>query len=314
MKNKLIYITILFCIFSYGLIVIYNQAFPYNILRHSYSLILKTTSNIINYNNFLKNKKCVMDLNKEVEFTENPDYTFFIAGHVYGTPSGKNLGIYPKFYKELLNNKKLFDLGILSGDVTRKGDKASWDFFDNQIKNFNYKIYIAPGNHDIGVTKNNEKAIYFKKRYGNLYQSFKFKNDLFIILNPYENKWSIKDKQLDFLKKELQKNHQLVDNIFIITHPVIYINKKFNIKVNSFEGAGKNINFWDEIYPLFKTYDNKYYIIAGDVGAFPNKFELFCNKFEKNIFLASGMGGGEKDNYLIFKKIKKQIKIEVKEF
>ena len=35
-------------------------------------------------------------------------------------------------------------------------------------------------------------------RYKNLYQSFKFENDLFIILNPYENQWSIKSEQLNF--------------------------------------------------------------------------------------------------------------------
>ena len=314
MKIKLLYIVILFCVFTYGVIVGQYQVFPYDIIRYNYSLILKTKSKIINYNNFSKNKKCIIDKNKEIELTENPDYSFFIAGHVSGSPKGKNLGIYPKFYKELLNNKNIFEFGILAGDVTRKGDKISWDFFDNQIKNFNYKIYIAPGNHDIGSIENDEKTLNFKKRYGNLYQSFKFKNDLFIILNPYENEWSIKNEQLDFLKKELQNNYQFVDNIFIITHPVIYINKKFNIKVNSFLGAGKNINFWDEIYPLFKKYDNNYYVIAGDVGAFPNGFELFCNKFEKNLFLASGMGGGVHDNYFIFKKIKKQIKIEVKEF
>ena len=133
-------------------------------------------------------------------------------------------------------------------------------------------------------------------------------------MNPYENGWSIKNEQFNFLKKELQNNYQFVDNIIIITHPAIYVNKEFNIKVNSFAGAGKNINFWDEIYPLFKKYDNNYYVVAGDVGVFLNGFELYCKKFEKNIFLASGMGAGVYDNYLIFKKIKRQIKIEVREF
>ena len=71
----------------------------------------------------------------------------------------------------------------------------------------------------------------------------------------------------------------------------------------------KNINFWDEIYPLFKKYSNNYYVVAGDVGANYNHVELFCNKFEKTIFLATGMGGGINDNYLIFKKIKNKIKI-----
>lgn len=69
-----------------------------------------------------------MDINKETNLTENPDYTFFIAGHAYGSPRGNNLGIYPKFYKELLNKKNIFDFGILAGDVTRNGDKKSWDF------------------------------------------------------------------------------------------------------------------------------------------------------------------------------------------
>lgn len=55
-------------------------------------------------------------------------------------------------------------------------------------------------------------------------------------------------------KKELQNNYQFVENIFIITHPVIYVNnEEFNIKVNSYVGAGKNINFWDVIYPLLKN-------------------------------------------------------------
>ena len=250
-----------------------------------------------------------MDINKETELTKNPDYTFFIAGHVYGSPSGDNLGIYPKFYKKLLTNKNIFNFGILAGDITRNGDKESWDFFDDQVNNLDYKLYIAPGNHDIGSTEDSIKKVNFKKRYGNLYQSIKFKNDLFIILNPYENQWSIKNQQLDFLKKELKQNYQSVDNIFIISHPVIYVNEKFNVKVNSYDGAGKNINFWDEIYPLFKKYSNNYYVVAGDVGATYNHFELFCNKFEKTIFLATGMGGGINDNYLIFKKIKNKIKI-----
>ena len=96
----------------------------------------------------------------------------------------------------------------------------------------------------------------FIKRYKNLYQSFKFKNDLFIILNPYENQWSIKSEQLEFLKKQLKNNYNFVDNIIIITHPVIYINKKFDVRPNSLLGAGKDMNFWDDIYPVINKYKN----------------------------------------------------------
>ncbi len=310
MKIKLLYILILLFVFTYGVIVGKYQFFPYDILKFNYSIISNSKKKILGFINFSKNKKCVQEINKEIKLTKNPDYSFFIAGHTYGSPRGKNLGIYPKFYNELLNNKNIFDFGILAGDVVRHGDEISWEVFDNQIKKFDFRIYIAPGNHEVA---NEVWKINFNKRYVNLYQSFKFGNDLFVILNPYENKWSIKNEQLDFLKNELQNNYQFVDNIFIITHPVIFINKKFKVKNNNFIEAGKNINFWNEIYPLFKKYNNNYYIVAGDVGIH-NGFELFCNKFEKNIFLASGMGGEMNDNYLIFKKIKKKIKIEVKRF
>ena len=42
--------------------------------------------------------------------------------------------------------------------------------------------------------------------------------------------------------------------------------------------------------------------MAGDVVALDNRFELFCNKIDQNIFLASCIGGGKKDNYFIFEK------------
>ena len=309
MKIKLIYLLILLFIFTCGVLVGHYKFFPHNLYSYNKMLFNKTKYKILKYDKFEKHKECALSVNKETELTNNSDYTFFIAGHVYGAPAGDNLGIYPIFYEKLLNNKNTFNFGILAGDITRNGDRESWDLFDNQVNNLNYKLYIAPGNHDIGFKKDSIKKINFKKRYGDLYQSIIFKNDLFIILNPYENQWSIKNQQLDFLKKELKQNYQLVDNIFIISHPVIYANKKFKVEVNSYHGAGKNINFWDEIYPLFKKYSNNYYVVAGDIGANYKHLELFCNKFEKTIFLATGMGGGINDNYLIFKKIENKIKI-----
>ena len=98
--------------------------------------------------------------------------TLFIAGHAYDSVE-KNLGIYPKFYKELTKNKNIFDFGIFAGDITRNGDEESFNFFDSQIKKVKFKIYIAPGNHDIGFKNNDIKK--FIKRYKNLYQSLNLK-------------------------------------------------------------------------------------------------------------------------------------------
>jgi len=288
MKKKLI-IFFIIC----GVIIFFYKFFYFN--------------NNSKYINFSNNKNCIKSLNKEIKPTSNPDYSFFVAGHVYGSPYANNPGIYPKFYKKLLDDRIKFEFGIFAGDITKEGDRESWIVFDSQIRNLDYQIFIAPGNHDIGSTRLNKKRVEFKKKFGKLYQSFIFKNDLFIILNPYDNQWSIKGPQLEFLEKKLKKNYQLVDNIFIITHPVIYFNDNFNIKMNNFDGAGDNTNFWNEIYVLFKKYKNNYYVVAGDVGAFANGFELFCEKFEETVFLATGMGGGERDNYLIFRKFKNKI-------
>lgn len=264
--------------------------------------------------NFLKNKKCIDDINHKIRLTNNPEYNIFIAGHTYGSPLDKNYATYPKFYKKLLKDGDIYDFGIFAGDLVRKKNKKNWKILFKELDQLNYKIYAAPGNHDIDQKKNSINNIYFKKKFDKLYKSFIYKNDLFIIINSVENRWSIKGQQLNFLRKKLNQHHQTVDNIFIISHHVIFLNKDFDLKVNSESDKGNNLNFWDEIYPLLKKYSNNYYIVAGDIGAFKNRYELFCKNLDQNIFLATGMGGGERDNYLIFRKFNTKIKITVEKF
>lgn len=279
--------------------------------NYSVKLINDLKSQIRFNRNFRKNKKCIQNINENLKINLDPSYNFLIAGHVYGLPDDKNLGIYPKFFRHLKYRKYNFDLVLFAGDVTRSGNKFSYDFFDHQIDELNFKnVHIAPGNHEIDTP---EKRTYFFKRYGNTFKSFIFKNDLFIILDPLENNWSIKDKQLMFLKNLLKKNYLLVDNIFIITHQLIFY-ERVKAHPNNFKGKAKYINFWDEIYPLAQKYENNYYFIAGDVGAIDNGFELFCRKYENSIFLATGMGNGKRDNYLIFEKFEKKFQIKLKTF
>ena len=99
MKIKLLYIVILFCVFTYCLIVGHYQVFPYDILRYNYSLISKTKSKIINYNNFSKNKKCVIDINKEIELIENPDYSFLLLVMLMVHQAAKTLEFIQNFTK-----------------------------------------------------------------------------------------------------------------------------------------------------------------------------------------------------------------------
>lgn len=341
MKKKFLLFIVIFFLFGYGILVGKFEYFPYKIIKNKYLFLKYEILSISNSRNFSRNENCVNELNQKIYTKEDTNYTIFIAGHTYGSLNEDNLGIYPKFYNKLRLGGKNFDFGIFAGDFTRDGNEQSWDFFDEQVSKLKFGIHLVPGNHDIGYDVNNIQAKRYKNRYGNFYKSFKYKNDLFIILNPYEDKWSIKNQQYFFLETVIKQNYNLVDNIFIISHPVFYISDQFQVIPNSLDGAKnvdkyapnfdavyenietvnrkfkfakENINFWSEIYPLLEKYINKYYIISGDVGAFDNGSELFCKKIDDNVFLATGMGGGKNDNYLIFKKINQNIIIDVEKF
>jgi len=157
---------------------------------------------------------------------------------------------------------------------------------------------------------NGVRTYNFLKRAKKLYQSIKVKNDLFIILNSVENDNLIKNEQLDFLKNQLKMNYDLVDNIVIVFHHVIFSNKELNAKPH----MKVKSNFWQDIYPLLKKYENNYYIVAGDVGMFDNGYQLFCKKLKNIVFLATGMGGGRFDNFLIFSKVNDKFFITPKIF
>ena len=225
------------------------------------------------------------------------------------------IGLYPKFINQLkLENK--FTFGILAGDIVRKSNKLSWDTIDSQISDFKYPFYFAPGNHDVGIGYEDKKRNLFISRYGNTYYSFYYKNDLFIILDPNLENWNISNKQLIFLKQTLLDMKPTTDNIFIITHQLIWIdNHEFNrASVNSFEGKLDYINYWFSIEPLLKKYENNFFLVAGDTGAFDNGRELFCLKKNNIIYIATGMGGGKRDNFLIFESKKNNLNIFVRKF
>ena len=311
-KTLLKYFFIIFIVFFLVIILNHHNVPPFDHLG-KFKASLKNSYKSLEFKN---NIKCAEKINnKSITKEETSDYSFFIAGHAYGTPSDNNLGIYEPFYLDLLNLKNTFNFGILAGDVVRDSTAESWDFFDKQIKNLDYEIYISPGNHDIGIKHNNIGLEYFKKKFGGTYFSFIRKQDLFIILDSNENHWNILNNQLNFFKKTLNDNYKNMKNIFIISHHLIYFdpyNKDFSKPVpNHLGGRSEKVNFWSTLYPLLENLNNKIFIIAGDTGLTFGK-ELFCHKMENFTFFATGMGSGLNDHYLIFESINGKIKIQVK--
>lgn len=240
------------------------------------------------------------------EIKKRNAYEFFVAGHTYGNPgierdpSKNSLGLHTPFKNkfELIANNDKIKFGVLTGDVVWQNNKKEWDAVDQDISKINKKVYFAVGNHDIA---NREL---FEARYGSTYYFFTFEKDLFIFLDPNYDGWNISDKQLAFLKKTLKENSSKVANIFVFFHQLLWWtpnNKYSKIKPNSTSGRSENTNFWSEIEPLFKTLSNNVIMFAGDIGAFSNRTSVVYHTYDNITLIASGMGGGVNDNFIIVK-------------
>ena len=229
----------------------------------------------------------------ECESQNSIKYSFFVAGHSYGKPGKVQLGLYDQFKSKfnIINDDKNMKFGILTGDIVRQADKESWDAVDEDLKKIKVPVYFSRGNHDGNLN-------FFKKRYGNTYQSFKKGKDIHIILDSNISEWNITGNQLNFLKENLS-NLTEVHNIFIYVHHIIWWNESeyYIPYINSRDRMSKNLTFWSVLAPILRATKRPVFLFAGDVGAFDNekvhpKYQSYSYIKRDNLTLiTSGMGG-----------------------
>ncbi len=225
-------------------------------------------------------------------------YSFFVAGHTYGKPGVDNAGVHPPFKRkfDLIKSDTLIKFGILTGDIVLNGTAKNWDEVDKDIEELGVPVYFAAGNHDMSDRE------LFESRYGKTYYSYVYNNDLFIILDPNLDSWNISGEQLQFLTDELREKAGDAADIFILFHQVLWWsadNIFSNLQVNSLALRADTINFWSEVEPLFHSLPNSVYLFAGDVGAYDNGDEFMYYHYDNITFIASGMGGEARDNFVI---------------
>jgi hypothetical protein len=227
---------------------------------------------------------------------EESIYSFFAAGHTYGSPANPQFGLHPPFvdYIPNINNYTNMDLGILTGDVVVQGSAEYWDAAQSDIESFNFPIHIAAGNHDMGPE--------FLNRFGDYYYSFIHQDDLFIILTPGLDSWNISDSQLEFLTNTLDSNYAAVNNVFIFLHELIWWspdNEYQNVHINYVPYYPGYTNFDDVVKPLLLSYPNHFTLYAGDVGSSDLGTPFMYHSFDNITLIASGMGGGVRDNIIV---------------
>ena len=104
-----------------------------------------------------------------------------------------------------------------------------------------------------------------------------------------------------FLKKELAAIDE-VKNIFIYFHQVLWWspdNQFSKLRLNLKVGRDPDLNFWKELMPLFQKTQKPVYLFAGDVGGASWADDCFYGKSENVHMIASGMGDGKGDNFLM---------------
>ena len=223
-------------------------------------------------------------------------YSFFTAGHTYGSPNNPHYGLHFPFvdYIPIINNYPNMNMGFLTGDVVVHSTPDYWDSAMIDINKFNMSIFIAAGNHDMGDE--------FLNRFQYYYYSFTYNDDLFIILTPGLDSWNISGDQLEFLNNTLDSNYSDVNNIFIFMHELVWwspINEYQNVIINYAPYYPGSTNFDGVIKPLLLSYPNRITIYAGDLGCTTAVSPYMYNTFDNVTLIASGMGGGVKDNIII---------------
>lgn len=226
-------------------------------------------------------------------------YSFFVAGHTYGSQGVNNIGLHPPFeaFYDTINTYPKMSMGILTGDIVQYSTTQDWDEVDASLQRLNMPIYFAYGNHDIQW---NRPLV--EHRYGATYKSFTKGNDLFIILDPNLANWKIEGEQLDFLIHTLDSLGTQSDHIFVFFHQLMWWKQNHlfsNNKPNSFEGKADSLNFWTELEPRFNALNKPVFLFAGDVGAAVNSKSLMYYKDVDITYISSGMGRGEADNFII---------------
>ena len=238
--------------------------------------------------------------NKETGFIEDSstgdfklDYAFFVAGHAYGHPSEKHVGLHTPFVNQIpfINKYPNMEFGILTGDVVRRSTQAYWDSVQVDIGRFSIPIYIAAGNHDRGEI--------FESLYP-YYQSFWREDDLFIILSPTD--WNIEGEQKDFLVSKLDNAKSKANNVFIFCHELVWWSPKNefkNLKINYKPHYPGSSNYWSEISPILEAYSNNIVVYVGDLGATDLVDSYMYHAYNNITLIASGMGGHKADNIVI---------------
>ena len=277
-------LTIFFILLAFTLGFLYRHSNPKYLFSFKNNLVRKLQKEF-NYQ-----KTNFPDETCPTRISNLPENSTLIIGHAYGSHRNSdlrgNIGIAPKVYDFYLKNKKKITSIIFSGDVLKEPSIKKWKDFYSKFQG-DIKIYIAPGNHDIGgkvydsALRDVFKIIPHKNQAG---LSFPFRlilnKSLFIIGDSNSEKDSL-DKIISMIDKEKE-----FEIIYVVIHHAFP--EGLSQAANS---PGKH-NFIKDSYlkDKLEKINKKIIFLYGDGGAFPNKPRYKCIKLANSYHMISGIG------------------------
>ena len=271
-------------LFSITIGFLYRQRKPNYlfILKNNFERKLLTLSNH-------QNKNDSQDICPK-RISNLPENSILIIGHAYGSHKNSdlrgNIGIAPKVYDFYYKNKNKISSIIFSGDVLKEPSIKKWENFYSKFQG-DIKIYIAPGNHDVG-DKNFDSAlrdvfriIPHKNQAG---LSFPFRlnmNKSIFIIGDSNSEQDSLDKIISIIDNEKE-----FENIYVVIHHAFPEGLREAVNAPGKHNFIKNSYFENK----FKNNNNKIIFLYGDGGAFPNKPRYKCIKLANSYHMISGIG------------------------
>jgi len=115
---------------------------------------------------------------------------------------------------------------VICGDLVHHANDSSYADFLRIREGFNMPSYLAPGNHDVGMTPNDTTLAYYRTTVGEDYYDFLHKGYAFVVTNSQLWKADVEgesEKHDQWFKETLTKHNKNKPTLIVIGHIPLYI-------------------------------------------------------------------------------------------
>ena len=277
-----------FLILSIGIILGFNiatsqkVAFIKSSAEDSISRFIKKPS----FSNIAK--KCEVQEQKNNLLTAQQT---IIIGHAYGSSKNHDGNISAYVSEFLEHSSDQYKEIIFTGDIIYAPSKKKWNELKEFLKNKGLKMYIAPGNHDVGNSLDNGYRDIFFQEFSTSFPIIEEReNKIMIFLDSTISPGKIDSEIVKFLENSTPLNK----TVFIFSHHLL--RPQPQLMANGLTGHNLSINNIDVLHQAKENFKN-IFLISGDSGVTSNKVD--CLKFQNIFFISSGIGETNDDQVLI---------------